>query len=450
MTRHEEIDLGLPYKHILESLEDKGFESYLVGGCIRDYLLGREVYDIDITTRARPDDIRRIFADKKVIDFGQKYGTIKVIDKSIGYEITTFRKDGSYKDKRHPDGVSFSDSIYEDLQRRDFTINAMAYRRGEIIDPFGGKAELGKKIIRTVGDPYERIGEDMLRSMRAVRFATSLGFDIEEDLKSAIRDRSSEIESISADRIRDELSKILLAEKPSRGIRILDELGLLDYILPEVKAMVGFDQHSSFHHMDLFEHSLAVMEKLPSDLALRLAGLFHDTGKVSTMFIDDRGEGRFFGHPQDSEKIIDNRLRKLHYPKKIIEEVKILALRHMDSANTYTKKSVRKHLRMMGEETFRKLLVLQMADTLSTSRPNPDNIEGARELIDEVKELNIPIKRSSLAINGNDLKEIGYKEGKIIGDSLSYIENLVEDEVIANDKEEIIKFLTKKALFLDR
>lgn len=334
----------MSYKYLSKRLENEGFETYLVGGAVRDKLLGKNIHDIDLTTRARPNDIMRIFSDLKLIDIGKKFGTIKVIYKSEEFEITSFRSESTYKDRRHPEKISFSDSIEEDLKRRDFTINAMAQRNGKLIDLFGGKKDLQNKLIRAVGNPYERIREDYLRAIRAVRFATILDFEIESELKKAISQMASHIEDISNERIKDEVDKILLADNPSRGIRLLDDLNILEYIFPEVKSMIGFDQHSSHHNLDLFEHSMKVLDISPKNLKTRMAALFHDTGKIDTFFIDKNGEGRFFGHQEISEKIIRKRLKILKYPKKFIENTAILVRRHMDNTNTYTKKSVRKYL----------------------------------------------------------------------------------------------------------
>lgn len=225
----------MSYKYLVKRLEDSGFETYLVGGALRDKLLGEKIHDIDLTTRARPEQIMKIFSDMKLIDIGKKFGTIKVIYKSEEFEITSFRAESFYKDKRHPDKISFSNTIEEDLKRRDFTINAMAERNGKIIDLFDGKKDLKNKIIRAVGNPYERIEEDYLRALRAVRFATVLDFEIEKNLKNAIKNKKNNIEEISKERIRDEIDKILLSKNPSRGIRLLENLDLLEYIFPEVK-----------------------------------------------------------------------------------------------------------------------------------------------------------------------------------------------------------------------
>ena len=440
----------MSYKYLINRLEEEGFETYLVGGAVRDKLLGKEIHDIDLTTRARPNDIMRIFSDLKLIDIGKKFGTIKVIYKSKEYEITTFRAESSYKDKRHPDEISFSNTIEEDLKRRDFTINAMAQRKGEIIDLFGGKKDLERKIVRAVGNPYERIEEDYLRALRAVRFATVLDFSIEDNLKDAIKNMAGHIEEISKERIRDEVDKILLSDKPSRGIRLLDELNLLDYIFPEVKKMVGFDQHSSHHNLDLFDHTMKVLENCPSNLKTRMGALFHDTGKIDTFFLDDKGEGRFFGHQEISEKIMRKRLKVLKYPKKFIEDTSLLVQRHMDNTNTYTKKSVRKLLRKVGEENIYDLFDLQRADVLATVHDNTENILLAKKYLEEILNSDLPRKEGQVDFSGRDLLDLGFEEGKELGMVLKEVYGLVMDEKLVNKKSEIIKYIKNKYINLDR
>lgn len=422
-------------------LEKAGYKSYLVGGCLRDSLLNKESHDVDISTQALPDEILEVFKDYKTIDIGKKFGTIKVIYGDFEYEITTMRKESSYNDKRHPDKVDFTKDIVEDLKRRDFTINAMAKRKDEIIDPFDGQADLKKKIIRAVGDPVARINEDLLRSLRAVRFATSLDFQIEENLKKAIKNKASSINEISKERIREEINKILLSNKPSRGIRLLDELGLLEFIFPEVFRTKGFNQHSTFHKDDVYNHSLNVLDKTKANLNIRMAALYHDVGKIDTFFLDENGEGRFFGHQKVSENSLRERLKILKYSNKFIEDTTILVRRHMDNTNTYTKKSVRKLLRNLGEENLLNLFDLQKADVLSTTFSDASNIDLGLKILEEVKNDEIPKNRSEIAINGKDLILLGYKEGKDLGNKLKEIENLIYDEKLKNNKDDIIKYI---------
>lgn len=434
----------MDYEYLVEKLEAAGFKSYVVGGFVRDRLLGLDSMDVDIATQAKPDQILEVFKDFKTIELGKKFGTIKVIYKSREYEITTFRSESGYSDKRHPDKIKFASSIEEDLKRRDFTINAIALRGGSIIDPFGGRDDLEDKIIRAVGDPNKRIAEDALRSLRAVRFAAKLGFDLDKDLESAIKIHASDIKDLSRERVRDEINKILMTERRVYALNLLEDLGLLTYIFPEISLMKGFDQHSSFHDLDLFDHTMSVLSLIEGDLTTRLAGLFHDAGKISTLFIDERGEGRFFGHQKESEQIVRMRLKSLAYPKKMIEDVSLLVRRHMDNTNTYTKKSIRKLLRRMGDKNILRLFDLQRADVLSTNHKDLSNLENAKVLLKEVKDESIPKSRSEMAINGYDLIELGFKPSKELGDVLDHIEDLILEEKLENEKDQIIKYIKNK------
>ena len=437
-------------EEVLSRLEKMGYESYLVGGFVRDKLMGRVSSDIDIATKARPDEIKEVFRNYKIIEVGKAFGTIKLIADHKEYEITTFRSDGTYKDKRRPDGVSFSDSIYEDLKRRDFTINAIAIRNNEIIDPFDGQNDLRKQIIRAVGNPKERIEEDYLRAIRAVRFASILDFEIDSDLKNAIRENSSNLSYISAERQRAELDKILLSDNPARGIRLLEYLDMLDKFLPEVMNMVGFNQRSPHHNLDLFEHSLKVLENVPKDLETRLAALFHDTGKPATFFLDENGHGRFFGHEKISEDLAKNRLKVLKYPNKTIEEVGFLIGRHMDCANAYTEKSVARLLRKLGEDTLRRLFDLQEADILATVHDDISNIENGRKFLEKILNEDRALSRADLAINGKDLINLGFNEGRIIGQILDHVFGAVFEEDLPNEKDILLDFASKIGQKLDR
>lgn len=430
--------MTLNKEEVLARLEKAGYESYLVGGFVRDRIMGRASSDVDIATKARPNQIEEVFKDFKIIDVGKNFGTIRVIGHGQEYEITTFRKDFSYKDKRRPGQVVFADEIESDLERRDFTINAMALRNNELIDPFGGQEDIKEKIIRAVGNPHERISEDYLRALRAVRFAANLGFDIERNLEEAIKKNSKNLAYISLERQAAELDKILIGPDPARGIRLLGKLGLLGEIFPEVKEMVGFDQHSPHHYLDCFDHSLKVLEGTPPDLVTRLAALFHDTGKPATFFLDEDGNGRFFGHQKISQEIVEKRLKYLKYPKKTIEDVGILIGRHMDSSNPYTEKSVARLLRRIGEDNLRRLFDLQEADILATVHDDISNIEKGRILLKEILERKPVLSRKDLAINGKDLIGLGFEQGPLLGEILKEIERRVFEENLKNDRETLL------------
>lgn len=430
--------MTLNKEEVLARLEKAGYESYLVGGFVRDRIMGRASSDVDIATKARPNQIEEVFKDFKIIDVGKNFGTIRVIGHGQEYEITTFRKDFSYKDKRRPGQVVFADEIESDLERRDFTINAMALRNNELIDLFGGQNDIKEKIIRAVGNPHERISEDYLRALRAVRFAANLGFDIESNLEEAIRKNYKNLAYISVERQAAELDKILIGPDPARGIMLLDKLGLLEEILPEVKEMVGFNQHSPHHYLDCFDHSLKVLKGTPQDLVTRLAALFHDTGKPATFFLDEEGNGRFFGHQKISQEIAEKRLKYLKYPKKTIEDVGILIGRHMDSSNPYTEKSVARLLRRIGEDNLRRLFDLQEADILATVHDDISNIEKGRILLKEILERKPVLSRKDLAINGKDLIGLGFEQGPLLGEILKEIERRVFEENLKNDRETLL------------
>lgn len=442
--------MELTKEEVLARLEKNGFKSYLVGGFVRDMLMARPSSDIDISTRAKPQEIEEVFKDFTTIDVGKFFGTIRVLTGDEEFEITTFRRDSSYEDKRRPTGVVFADTIEDDLKRRDFTINAMALRKGKLIDPFGGQADIEKKILRSVGNPIERISEDYLRALRAVRFAANLGFSIENDLKKAIRDKVKNLSFISVERQVVEINKILMGPDPARGIRLLDEVGLLAEIFPEVKAMVGFDQHSPHHYLDCFEHSLKVLEGTPLDLTTRLAALFHDTGKPATFFLDEEGNGRFFVHQKISKDLAKKRFKYLKYSNKIIDDVGILIDRHMDASNAYTEKSVARLLRRLGEENLRRLFDLQEADVLATVHDDISNIENGRNFLRKILETKLVLSRKDLAIDGGDLKKLGFKEGPIIGEVLKEIETAVFEENLTNDRDTLLKLARNIRRKLDR
>ena len=442
--------MTLNKEEVLGRLEKAGCESYLVGGFVRDRIMGRASSDVDIATKARPNQIEEVFKDFKIIDVGKNFGTIRVIGHGQEYEITTFRKDFSYKDKRRPGQVVFADKIESDLERRDFTINAMALRNNELIDPFGGQNDIKEKIIRAVGNPHERISEDYLRALRAVRFAANLGFDIEMNLQEAIRKNYKNLAYISVERQAAELDKILIGPDPARGIRLLDKLGLLEEIFPEVKEMVGFDQHSPNHYLDCFDHSLKVLEGTPPNLVTRLGAIFHDTGKPATFFLDEEGNGRFFGHQKISQEIAEKRLKYLKYPKKTIEDVGILIGRHMDSSNPYTEKSVARLLRRIGEDNLRRLFDLQEADILATVHDDISNIEKGRILLKEILERKPVLSRKDLAINGKDLIGLGFEQGPLLGEILKEIERRVFEENLTNDRKTLLDMARNLGQKLDR
>lgn len=423
---------------IINIIEDSGYEAYIVGGSLRDSLLGMQPKDIDIASSASPTEIKRIFNSYKTIDTGIDFGTVTLIYNDKPVEITTFRSESVYLDSRRPDSVSFEKNVDEDLKRRDFTINAMAYNQSKkIVDLFSGEEDLNNKLIRCVGSPDERFSEDALRMLRAVRFACVLNFDIEKNTFEAIKYNASRIEHISKERIQAELNKILMSSKPSRGIRLLLDSKLLDYVLPEISRLSGFNQNNPFHHLELLEHTLCVLDKVEPRLQLRLAALFHDVGKVDTVTLDENGIGHFYGHDSVSEEITKSVLKRLRYSNEIIELTSQLVRYHMIQANVIGKKGIQKLLRIFGENNIFELADLHFADSSCTIiEVNEDVFRlKIRQVLDE----NIPFSVKDLDIDGYDLMKIGAK-GKQIGDILNELLELVSEDASKNNKNQLMLY----------
>lgn len=427
----------------LKIIEENNEEAYIVGGAVRNYLLERPINDYDITTSARPEKIKEIFKDYTTVDIGSKYGTIIVIIDKNRIEITTYRTEGDY-DGRRPNIVEFSDSLQDDLKRRDFTINAMCYNpKTGVLDYFEGKRDLENKIIRSIGRPVDRLREDYLRILRAVRFACQLNFTIDEDLSSAIKEEKEGLRLISSERIRDEFNKILLSQKPSVGIALLAEHGLLEIISKDLQKMIGFNQYSSFHDLDLYEHTMKTLDGSKPILELRLAALFHDAGKPESFFIDENGEGRFYGHQFISGRLVREFMQEYNYSKNQTERVVRLVERHMDNVNPYTPKSVRKLVRRMDND-IDLLFELQEADVRATNAEvNLDNVVLGRKLAREVSEKNLPTSKKDLVINGGDLIKIGFAPGKELGDFLDYLVDRVIDDNSLNNKKTLLNIAKK-------
>ena len=423
---------------IINIIEDSGYEAYIVGGSLRDSLLGMQPKDIDIASSASPTEIKLIFNSYKTIDTGIDFGTVTLIYSDKPIEITTFRSESVYLDSRRPDSVSFEKNIDEDLKRRDFTINAMAYNQSKkLVDLFSGEEDLNNKLIRCVGSPDERFSEDALRMLRAVRFACVLNFDIEKNTFEAIQHNASRIEHISKERIQAELNKILMSSKPSRGIRLLLDSKLLDYILPEISRLSGFNQHNPFHHLELLEHTLCVLDKVEPRLQLRLAALFHDVGKVDTVTLDENGIGHFYGHDSVSEEITKSVLKRLRYSNEIIELTSQLVRYHMIQANVIGKKGIQKLLRIFGENNIFELADLHFADSSCTTMEVKEDV--FRLKIRQVLEENIPFSVKDLDIDGYDLMKIGAK-GKQIGDILNELLELVSEDASKNNKNQLMLY----------
>lgn len=433
-------------KILLNKLGKSGFEAYIVGGSVRDTLLSKTPSDYDITTNALPEEIEEVFQDFKTILVGKKFGTVVVVQKESNVEITTYRVEMDYIDGRRPSYVAFSSNIKEDLKRRDFTINAMAYSKKEgLVDPFGGKKDLQERIIKTVGDPKKRFKEDHLRLLRCVRFSTILQFEIENKTLKAVKDMASLLEKISMERIREELFKILLSKNPSYGINLLKDLDILKIIIPELMDSVGFDQKNPHHEFDVFNHILCVVDKTPPLIEIRLAALFHDIAKPSTFSQDEEGIGHFYGHQDESEFMAEKILKRLKTPRLVIENVKKLVKNHMTQHNDYSKKGLKRLINRLGENQIFNLLDLQRADMKCTSRGRDTSlIDIRKEEIQKIIDEKEPVEKKQLDIDGNDIVNLGYKEGKIIGDILNYLLEIVLENPNLNKKEKLIEIVLDK------
>lgn len=430
---------------ILNKLNEEGFEAYIVGGCVRDKLLGLIPHDYDITTSAEPQEIKRIFKDFKTILIGEEFGTIGILIDETLYEVTTFRIDGKYKNFRKPENVIFSKNLVEDLKRRDFTINAMAMdSKGELYDPFGGKNDLEDKVLRAVGRPNERLKEDAIRILRAIRFAGRLNLYIDDDLFDAISFERKLLKKISPERIFDEFSKMITSDRPSYYLLLMEETGVLDVIFPELKRTVGFSQISPYHDKTLFDHLICVMDEVKPDLALRLAALFHDISKVDTLSIGEDGRGHFYGHEILGADLVSEILKRLRVSNKIIDKVKILILDHMKVHSEMTDKALRKQIKRVGRENVLDLYDLLIADCKCTRIDRDASFiinrkNRVKELLDE-KEMKT---EKFLEIDGNDIKALGFNEGKIIGKILKDLENLVLDDPEKNKKDYLLEYINK-------
>ena len=436
------IEIDKKARKIISMLESKGYNAYIVGGYLRDILLGRKSHDIDITTDALPEEIIEVFNDSyKVVETGVKYGTVTVIIEASPIEITTFRSEQDYLDGRRPENISFEKDIKADLSRRDFTLNAMAYNdKDGLIDLFDGKEDLEDKIIRCVGNPRERFKEDKLRMLRSVRFAATFDFKIEDETFEAIKEFSQDINEISIERINAELSKMLLVQRPSQAIILLKKTGLLKNILPVIDDMYGFSQQNPYHEKDLFFHTMDVFDNVRADLILRLAALFHDSGKLYTKTVDENNIGHFYGHSELSFDIARDNLKRLRYSNNTIELVALLCKKHMIDTRNITKKGIRKLISLFGKDYIYYLIELQRADSASTTLGGDDTLKNK---VDEVLAEEDIFSLKDMDIDGNDVKNLGYK-GKEIGNILKYLFDKVMENPKINEKTILLEIIKRE------
>lgn len=420
----------------LFNILNSSYESYFVGGAVRDMILGYSINDYDITTLATPDEIRETLHMYKTIDIGGSLGTVLARTENFSVDITPFRIEGEYKNYRKPEGVIFSKDVRDDIKRRDFTINAILFN-GEFIDYVGGLEDLKNKIIRAIGDPEERIREDALRILRAVRFASKYDFEIEDGLKSAIISNVSLLKNISYERIRDEFVKILLDKNVKLGINLLKELHILDIILPEIVETYDYDQNSKYHENNLYDHILNVVGYSPEVLEIRLAALLHDLGKPSTFSMGEDGVAHYYGHEEESSEIARNVLRRFKFSNEIIKNVRILIENHMTFQSVMTERALRRQIRKVGSDNILNLYDFMVADRLGTMKSrSADDIFKRRDRVVEL--LKEPISKPKfLNFGGSDLIEMGFTPGPEFKKILNELTELVLDDPSLNTNEKL-------------
>ena len=427
-------------KTALDLLGRAGFESFVVGGCVRDALLCKEPNDWDITTIALPEETKNVFKDYRVIETGIKHGTVAVIIDDVLLEITTYRIDGDYEDNRHPQDVTFTRNLSEDLKRRDFTINALvANANGEVKDLVGGKADLENKLIRCVGEPDQRFKEDALRILRALRFSATLDFDIEAETGESIKKNAMLLENISAERVTEELSK-LLCGVGERVIKILIEYrDVFAIIIPELKPCFDFDQKNIHHVYDVYEHIAHSVGTSEPILDVRLALLLHDIAKPDCFFVDENGVGHAYGHADKSAEYADKILKRLKVSNELYTSVWTLVKYH-DYPVEPNLKIVRRRLCKFGPELFEKLIYVKMGDNWAHNLETGNYDDMLKEILALSKEAeNTCFSTRTLDITGDDLINLGVEKGPEIGKILNLLLEEVMDEKLENEKEILIR-----------
>ncbi len=422
--------------------EQDGYNCYLVGGAVRNIVLGHKPTDYDFATDATPQEVIKIF--RTVIPTGIKHGTVTVIFRGRHYEVTTFRVEGKYSNARHPDQIHFTPDLFEDLKRRDFTINSMAVHLGDgsLVDPHSGRRDLKQKLIRAIGNPRDRFFEDGLRLLRACRFAAQLEFSIEEETHTAMIETADTLKQVSAERIRDELVKMLAAEKPSIGLRTMEETGVLRLILPELADCRGVYQ-GGYHAFDVLDHSLLACDGAPRDnLVVRLAALLHDIGKASTVEIGPEGERSFHRHEQDSEQKCLNIMKRLKFSNEEIKSVCHLVAQHMFNYQPeWSDGAVRRFISRVGQKHLPDLFDLRIADQYGMHGifPRRDSLSPLRDRIDEVLSQKDALSIKDLAVDGNILaQEAGIPKGPDMGVVLEHLLEAVMDDPSLNTKENLL------------
>ena len=436
-------------KIAIDTLKAKGYEAFLIGGSVRDFVMGLPIGDIDITTNATPNQVKQVFADFRVIETGIKHGTVTVLINNEPLEITTYRSEGTYSDNRHPDSVVFSTSLADDVVRRDFTMNGIAFDFDNgFCDLVGGIDDIKNGVIRCIGNAETRFNEDALRILRAIRFSAVLGFEIAEETKIAIHKCRELLKNISAERIRDEFVKLICGKN---AYNVLQEFSdVIAVFIPEIRECIGFEQKNRHHCFDVYTHTLKAVEKSSQNSIIRLALFFHDIGKPSVAHFDEKGEQHYYSHPKKSAEMTEKIITRLRFDNDTKNKVITLVKMH-DSpilVNDMTKpdrKRLKKIMSQIGVDLIFDLIEIKYCDN---SAQNPEYFRGedfykdAREIVNEIISGNECFSIKHLAINGNDLIALGYK-GKKIGEILEKTLTAIVDGKVENKKETLLKFIQK-------
>lgn len=424
-------------QNVLSALEKAGYEAWCVGGCVRDSLLGRVPEDWDVTTSALPEETMAIF-DSHAFPTGLQHGTVTVRQEHKSIEVTTYRVDGTYHDHRRPDSVTFTRSLEEDLKRRDFTVNAMALSLGgELRDPFGGQADLETGILRCVGNPDRRFGEDALRILRGLRFAAVLGFEMDPATGESIHRNRELLQEIAVERIQVELMKLLCGKDAAKILRKFPDV--LGVFWPEVLPMVGFDQRNYHHCYDVWEHTLHAVDAVPADPVLRCAILMHDIGKPRCFTVDDAGVGHFYGHGTISKELADQMLRRLKCSTEFRETVVRLVDWH-DRDIPRTDKSIRRALRILGETDLRRLIAVKRADNLAQAPEFHDRqleLDKAEAILGKLLKENACFSLKQMQVNGHDLMTLGLT-GPVIGKTLNVLLDRIVNGELPNERDVLL------------
>ena len=434
------LTLPTPVAFLLDRLNAAGYAAYAVGGCVRDALMGTVPHDWDVCTAALPQQVEAVFEAQRIIETGLKHGTVTVLVEDTPYEITTFRTESGYSDHRRPDRVEFVPRLDQDLSRRDFTINAMAYHPDEgLVDLFGGQQDLNRGLIRCVGDPDARFGEDGLRLLRALRFAARLGFAIEDETGASIHRNRELLGSISAERIFSELKGLLLGQDAGR--LLLEYQDVIFTVLPELAPMAGFDPHSPHHDADVWTHTCRAVDFGPRDATLRLALLFHDCAKPQTLELDESGQGHFYGHDLAGAELAArclNRLRCDNDTKRTVVEL----VRWHDTPIPLERRPLRRRVSKLGVDRVRQLIDLRRADVLAQAREGQgeklDRLTQAQAALDALMAEESCFSLKDLAVNGRDLIAQGFPAGPGLGTVLQGLLDAVLDERVENSREALL------------